>query len=408
MAKVDKHVLENGMVVLAEPIEQIESAAFSILLPCGASRLEEGACGAGSVICDWIFRGAGEYSSMELVDKLDGLGLHRSSNVTSSHLYLGCSMEAGSMAEALTLYGDVIFRPRLEAEQFELSQLLALAELEGLEDDPRQKVMLELRERFYPDPLGRPPMGRKDELEKLTPQRTADIIKQNFNPAGAILATAGKYDFDEVCKTAEKVFGSHKATQQQEVAAGNVSFGYDHIDRDGSQVHIGLMTPSVPPGSEDYYNTLVAVNILSGSMSSRLFTEVREKRGLCYAVHASYHSLKQSAGVSCYAGTTPDKAQETYDVTLKQFKELAKNITEDELNIAKVGLKSSVIMQGESSSARTSAIARDHYLLGYVRSLDEIEQAVDAVSIGSVKACLEANPFEDYKVVTIGAKQIKV
>ena len=86
------------------------------------------------------------------------------------------------------------------------------------------------------------------------------------------------------------------------------------------------MTPAVPPGHEDYYSARVAVSVLSGGMSARLFTEVREKRGLCYAIGARYHSLKDAAGIACYAGTTPDKAQETLDVTVAEFRRLADGI----------------------------------------------------------------------------------
>ncbi len=141
-------------------------------------------------------------------------------------------------------------------------------------------------------------------------------------------------------------------------------------------------------------------------MSGRLFTEVREKRGLCYAVGARYHTLKQFAGISCYAGTTPDKAQETLDVITAEFGRLCEGISEDEMQRAKVGLKSSLIMQSESSSARAGGIASDYYLLGRVRSLREIKDKLEATSADSVLSFLGNNRFADYTIMTIGPKEI--
>jgi len=183
---------------------------------------------------------------------------------------------------------------------------------------------------------------------------------------------------------------------------------YTHINNDGAQVHIALMTETVKPTDDDYYNARIAISVLSGGMSARLFTEVREKRGLCYAIGARYHGLKEAAGIMCYAGTTPDKAQETLDCVIDEFNRLGEGITEDEIARAKVGLKSSLILQSESSSSRAGAIGSDYYILGRVRSLDEIKDKIEATSVDSVLSFLRGNPFREFTVVTIGPKQVNV
>ena len=183
---------------------------------------------------------------------------------------------------------------------------------------------------------------------------------------------------------------------------------YTHIENDGAQVHIGLMTETVKPTDEDYYNARVAVSVLSGGMSARLFTEVREKRGLCYAIGARYHGLKEVAGMMCYAGTTPDKAQETLDCVVGEFNRLGDGISEEEIARAKVGLKSSLILQSESSSSRASAIGSDHYILGRVRDLDEIKNRIEQTTVDSVLEFLRNNKFKDFTVVTIGPKRVTV
>lgn len=396
------------MVILGNPMENVESAAFTFWIPSGSSRLPQGCCGAGAVIVDWLFRGAGKKNTRELIDAVDGLGLHRSSMVTSSHITLGAALESGNLAKAIQLYADIILDPTLDPEQFELSKELAINDVIGLNDDPRHDVMLKLYEQFYPPGLGLPAMGKLDELQSLDAEKTAAIVKSNFNLSQTVFAIAGKYDFDVLCSALDDLFDSPQPDNDPRITGGAEGVKYLHHHNDGAQVHIGLMTSAVPVSSEDYYNAMISVSILSGGMSSRLFTEVREKRGLCYAIGAQYHALKSVAGVSCYAGTTPDKAQETIDVIIAEFDRLSEGITEEELHRAKVGLKSSLIMQSESSNSRAIGIAGDHYLIGRVRSIDEIKDKLEQISIDSVLSYLQNNKFEDYTIVTIGPKEIKI
>jgi len=406
--RFDKHILKNGMVVLGEPMEAVGSVAFGFMLPAGAAMLPDGCCGAANVVADWVFRGAGDKNSRQLSDALDGLGLHRAGSVGSSHITIGATLEADNLAEALDLYADIIRQPSLDKDQFELARQLAVDGVLALDDDPRTKVMLKLREQFYPSPLGRNTAGDIDQLKALTSDKTRQIIKDKFNLSQTVFAVAGKYDFDAVTAQVEGLF---EADSQKPLEAPTVNGRpgrYTHIHNDGAQVHIALCTETVKPADENYYDARVAVSVLSGGMSARLFTEVREKRGLCYAVGAQYHGLKEAAGIVCYAGTTPDKAQETLDVIIQQFDKLGDGISEEEIQRAKVGLESSLILSSESSSSRAGAIASDHYLLGRVRSLDEIKNKIEATSVDSVLGFLRNNRFKNFTVVTIGPKQVTV
>ena len=407
--KFDKHVLENGMVLLGEPMDAVESVAFGFMLPAGAALLPEGCCGAGSVIGDWIFRGAGDKDNRQLGDELDGLGLHRGCSVSSSHITIGAILEASNLSQALDLYADIILEARLQEDQFELARQLAIDAVHALDDDPRQKVMLKVRDQFYPGPLGRSTIGEITELEALTAEKTRQIINDNFNLSQTIFAVAGKYDFDAICRQMENLLSrTETVPQPSEVLMRDKDGKYMHIDDDSAQVHIGLMTETVKPTDEDYYNVRVAVSVLSGGMSARLFKEVREKRGLCYAIGARYHGLKEAAGIMCYAGTTPEKGQETLDVIIGEFNRLGEEISEEEIARAKVGLKSALILQSESSGSRAGTIGSDYYVLGRVRSLDEIKNKIEQTSVDSVLEFLRNNMFKDFTLVTIGPKKLTI
>jgi predicted Zn-dependent peptidase len=406
--RIDKYILPNGMVLLGEPMAGVESVAFDFMLPAGASWMPPHSCGAANIISEWIFRGAGPRDSRKLGDAMDGLGLHRSTSIGSSHLYIGAALESSNLAQALALYGDIILDSHLSDEQFEPARQLIIEEVRGLEDEPRQKVMVELRKRFYPEPLGRSTMGELDDLQGLTAAKIRELAGSYLNVPQAIFSVAGKYDFDAVCRQLESVFGPRRGGPLNPLVVGSRGPACTHIPNEGAQVHIGLMTRTARFIDKEYYDARTAASVLSGGMSARLFTEVREKRGLCYAIGAKYHSLKEAAGISCYAGTAPEKAQETLDVVIGEFRRLSQGISEEELERAKVGLKSSLIMQSESSSSRSGSIGSDYYLLGRVRTLDEIKEKIEACTVDSVLGFLRANPFDDFTVVTIGPREVRV
>ena len=180
------------------------------------------------------------------------------------------------------------------------------------------------------------------------------------------------------------------------------------IAHESTQTHIALAYDSVSYPDPDYYAAWAAVGILSGGMSARLFTEVRERRGLCYSVFASQTSLKHEGRVLCYAGTSNERAQETLDVTIQELKKLGDGIAEDELERCKARAKSSLVMAQESTSSRASSIGRDWFLLGRVTTLQEVRDRVEALTIPMILDYVHRKPARDFTVLTIGPKALDV
>ena len=177
---------------------------------------------------------------------------------------------------------------------------------------------------------------------------------------------------------------------------------------DSAQTHIGIAYPSVPYRHPDYFQAWGAVGALGGGMSSRLFTEVRERRGLCYSVYAGYHTLRDRAAVFCYAGSTAQRAQETLDVTLGELRRLAQGIEPGELKRLKARIKTDLVMQQESSFSRSSSIAREWYHIGRARTLDELEQIVDGLTCEGINDYLAKHPPGPFTIVTVGPDELRV
>src|SRR3954468_183368 len=175
-----------------------------------------------------------------------------------------------------------------------------------------------------------------------------------------------------------------------------------HGAKDLDQTQIALAYPSVPIGHPDFYAARGMVGVLSQEMSSRLLTNVRGKCGRCCSVYASYETFKDRASIVGYAGARPELAQETLDRTLDEFRNLANGIEEEELDRVKVGLKSALIMRQESTGARAGSMASDWYFLGRVRPLEEIQAAIDGLSVPGILDYLRRHPAKGFTVVTLG------
>lgn len=404
-------VLDNGLVLVGESMPHVQSAAFTFLTPMGAADEPEDRAGAAGMLGEWIMRGAGDRDSRELIAALDELGAGHSISTGTIHTVASVSTLGEGLIPALEIFADVLRRPRLETSELEPIRDLAIQALQGLEDDPGSLSMVELRKRFYPHPWGKPAVGTREGLESTTADDLRALFDARMNPNGAILGVAGAIDWDELVAAARRLFGDWAPRPARSIAVdpgarGDRAF---HLTRDTQQIQIGLAFPSVTTGHPDYYLARVATSILGGYSSSRLFTEVREKLGLCYSVSAGYEGYRELAGVICHAGTSADRAQTTLDVMWRELVRLRdEGVTDDELATMRAGLKTSLIMQQESSLSRSGALASDQYHLGRVRSLDEISEAMDRIGRDDVNRFAAGLPIEDSTVLTLGPSPLRL
>jgi predicted Zn-dependent peptidase len=396
----------NGLTLLVEPMGHVRSAAVNFLIPAGCAYDPPGQLGMGSVLADLMVRGAGKRDSRELRLALDNLGVDHDESVGTMHARFWGSTLARNIPATLEIFADIVRRPHLPKNELDPVRALALQELQSLEDEPRQKVLVELRRRHYPPPLGQDRRGTPESLQGLRIDPIRKHHQQLFQPRGVILSIAGNVEWKPIRDQVERLFGDWKAGAAPEFTLGKPLPRRDHIHKDTEQTQIGIAFDSVPVGRPEYYAALGAVNVLSGGMSARLFTEVREKRGLCYAVWATYQTFKDRASILCYAGTTNQRAQETLDVTIAELERLQQGIEPDEVARVQAGLKSSLIMQEESTSSRAGTLASDWYFLGRVRSFNEIQQAIDSLTPKLITDYLKKYPPCDYTLVTLGPEAL--
>jgi predicted Zn-dependent peptidase len=404
---INVHTFPNGLTLLAERMEHVRSAAVNFLIPAGCSYDPPKTLGIASVLAELITRGAGKRDSRALSLAMDNLGLDRSESVGQLHMRFWGATLARNIPAALELYADVLRRPHLPDDELEPVQALLLQDLQALEDEPKGKVMVELRRRHWPEPLGRDRRGTPEGIQAIGIKAVRNQYKERFGPRDMILSVAGNIEWEPLRDQVARLFGDWTGGGHLPLKPARPLGGQTHLAKDTTQTQIALAYPSVPFGNPEYYAAQGAVQVLSGGMGARLFTEVREKRGLCYAVYASYQTFKDRACVMAYAGTTNERAQETLDVTVNELRRLGDGVAADEVERVQAGLKSSVIMQEESTSARAGALASEWYYLGRVRPLEEVQAEINALTPERIVEYVRQYPARDCTVVTLGPNALK-
>lgn len=405
----DVHHCGNGVTILGEPIAGVSSAAVAVLVPAGAAHDPMGQEGSTTVLTELLQKGAGLFDARGLSAEFEKCGILRTHSAGGEASVFSMSLLAEHVERALELNALMLLDPVLPAGEFESVRELALQDLEALEDEPASKAMQELAARFYPAPFGRSQLGTVEGVKALTPESVRRYYERTFLDQPLLIGIAGQYRWTDVVKTVERVFRRWRGTSAALTVPPMRTDGTStHLHKDSAQVQIALAYPSVSLGHPSYYAARVAIGILSGGMAGRLFVEVREKRGLVYRVGASLSAARGRGAVFASAGTTPENAEETLTVMLRELRGVGEGITPEELRRSIVELKSSLIMQSESSSVRAGALVSDWWNIQRLRSLREIQTAIEAVTAEAVAEHQGAFPVSPLTLVTLGSKQVEV
>lgn len=407
MTTIHQQRLDNGLWLLAEPIAGVQSLSMTLLLPAGVATEPAGRQGVAAMFSELMNRGAGGKNAREHSDALDLLGVQRGTSVETHHVRFSATMIGSKLEPALPLLLAMATDPMLPEDALEASRDLCIGEIDSLDDEPQERCMLELRRLHYPEPMGRSPLGVREDLEKLTLDDVRSFWKSRVVPDGAVLSFAGKFDWPTLRDAVQRAVAGWSGRAEPAVMRPEPERSYHHLHADTTQVHIALAYDALPEVHPDAIVMRAATAVLSGGMSGRLFTEVREKRGLVYSVYAAYAGYKDRGAILGYAGTTTPRAQETLDVFTNELRRLSEGVSKDEFDRAIVGMKSRIVMQGESTGARAGAIAVDQYLRGKPRTLADIAAEVDSITLDRLVAFVRANEPGDMTIVTIGPQPLR-
>jgi predicted Zn-dependent peptidase len=400
---INKHTCKNGVRIVLENIPTVRSVAIGVWIGTGSRNENPQTNGISHFLEHMFFKGTSTRSAKEIAESFDSIGGQVNAFTSKEYTCYYAKVLDTHSQFALDVLADMFFNSTFVEEELNKEKNVVLEEIKMYEDTPDDIVHDLLSRAIYGDhPLGYPILGTEETLNTFNGKSLKEYIHERYTPENVVISIAGNIS-DSFIQEVEKYFGSYEGGKDE----GTENIPHFHSNRlsrkkETEQAHLCLGFEGLKVGHEDVYSLVILNNVLGGSMSSRLFQEVREQRGLAYSVF-SYHSAYQDSGiVTVYGGTGAkqlDVLFETIQETLEKLKQ--DGITEKELINSKEQLKGSLMLSLESTNSRMSRNGKNELLLKRHRSLDEIIDQIDLVSKQSVDEMARSVFTDKYSVSLI-------
>lgn len=406
MNKINRHTCSNGLQIITQNIPHIKTVAFNWGVRAGvASNVRDG---ESVLLAELIQRGVDGLDAKQHTNALDSYGVKRHIACGVEYLRISALLLGNRLSAAIPLLGAYLLSPCLSEDQLAPCKSLCMQSIQSIGDNPSQIAEIELNTHHLPAPYNRSAYGTPSTIEGATIRQLRDVYKQLFIPTDSIVVIVGDVQHEEVVSAIESLVVDWNSSTTQNIESTTPLRGVHWIQQDSSQTHLGIAFDGPDVADEHSILESVAMSIFGGATSGRLFTQVRQRRSLCYSVSAHYALSKHRSTIRIHAGTTPERASETAHVCLEQLADMKKGITQDEFDRTIQRMKSRTVMHGESTAARASAIWGDQYALGKVRTLDDRLQEIEHVEFGAVNEWLSERNFGNLTFVSVGPEEIKL
>ncbi len=402
---IQKTEMRNGLVVASEVMRHLRSVSLGVWLKSGSRFEESHSAGISHFIEHLLFKGTKTRSVAKIAEVIDSVGGQLNAFTEKEFVGFYAKVLDEHLPLAFELLSDMIINPAFPASEIERERNVIFEEINMMEDSPQDLILDHYMENFWKGhPLGQPISGTKKSVEGIDRKDVRKHFKNNYNARNMIIAIAGNIRHREAHNLAERYFSDLDSGEEANpgpppsVNAGRFVRQKDYLE----QAHICLGTIAPVVASEERFCALLLSNILGGGLSSRLFQNIREKRGLVYSIYSMLNLYRDAGTLMVYAGTSPENAARVVELTLKEFRKLrAKPISFQELKRAKEYIKGSLTLSLESTSSRMTHLAQQ---LIYHRRYHKPEEIIDAVE--RVKARdirLLANRIFDSAYLTLTA-----
>ncbi|PEL10778.1 pitrilysin family protein [Bacillus sp. AFS017336] len=398
-----RHTCKNGVRVVIENISTVRSVALGVWIKTGSYNETKELNGVSHFLEHMFFKGTKTRNAKEIAESFDSIGGQVNAFTSKEYTCYYAKVLDTHADYALEVLGDMFFNSTFDEGELEKEKNVVLEEIKMYDDTPDDLVHDLLSKVMYEtNPLGYPILGTEETLKTFNGDTLRQYMNDFYTPDQVVISIAGNID-ESFIKRVEDLFGNYEG-KKKDVSFGIPTIHYGEISRkkETEQAHLCIGYRGLELGHKDLYPLIALNNILGGSMSSRLFQDVREQKGLAYSVF-SYHSAYQDSGmVAIYGGTGKSQVNqlfETIQETLKILK--ADGISEKELINCKEQLKGNLMLGLESTNSRMSRNGKNELMIGHHRSLDEIIKLIDDVTIENVNDIANFVFTDDYAVALV-------
>jgi predicted Zn-dependent peptidase len=379
--------LESGITVVTERMDEVRSVSVGFWFDVGARDEPEDIAGSSHFLEHLLFKGTPRRSAKEIADAFDAVGGDVNAFTGKEYTCYYCRVLDDDLPMALDVLSDMVRNSVIDATELESERKVILEEIAMHEDTPDELVHdLYFRAMWSGHPLGRPVLGYNKTISGVARDQVVNYWRERYAPENLVVAAAGHVEHDELVDTVSSRFSGIEGKKTQRTgAAPAAGSGFSVHRRPTEQAHIVIGTEGLHRAHDDRYALAVLDTTLGGGMSSRLFQEIREKRGLAYSVY-SYRSLFADTGsFAVYAGTTPQNAHTVIDLVREEIASVIEDgITEPELERSKGHSKGSLVLSSEDPGSRMSRLGRQQLTTGEIVSIDELIARYEGVEMDDI------------------------
>ena len=386
--RLDK--LANGVRVVSENMPGLQSASIGVWVTAGGrhERLEQN--GIAHFLEHMAFKGTKRRSALQIAETIEDVGGYINAYTSREVTAYYARVLGDDVPLALDVIADIVLNPVFDPREIEVERGVILQEIGQAADTPDDIIFDWLQEDSYRDqPLGRTILGPSERVSSFSRDDLAAFVAEHYGPEQMIISAAGAVDHDALLRIAEDLFGDLAPRPLADVAPALFTGGETRRVKDLEQAHFALAFES--PGYRDdmIYAAQIYSSALGGGMSSRLFQEIREKRGLCYTIFAQTGAYADTGSTTIYAGTSGDQVGDLARITIDEMKRAAEDMTEAEISRARAQMKAGMLMGLESPSNRAERLARVVQIWNRVPPLEETVARIDAVTAEQVREFAE-------------------
>jgi predicted Zn-dependent peptidase len=379
--------LPSGLSVVTDRMPHLETASLGVWIGSGSRSEKPDEHGISHLLEHMAFKGTKRRSARQIAETIEAVGgdLNAATSVESTG-YFARVLRADVLL-ALDVLSDILSEPTFDGDELRREQNVIVQEIGATEDAPDDLVFDRLQETAFPQQsIGRSILGTPETVRSFNPTRLRSYLARNYRAPDMVVAAAGAVEHQAIVAEVDKRLAGFKGPAAAEPEAAHFRGGTRVETRDLEQVHIAMALQGLPVRDEQLYSLQVFTSVLGGGMSSRLFQEVREKRGLCYAIHAFHMPFGDTGLFALYAGTDESDTPELMRVVIDQIGNATETLNDTEINRAKAQMRAGLLMALESSEARVGQLARQMLAYGRPIPLDEVVAKVDAVTVDSARA----------------------
>ncbi len=388
---VEQATLPGGMRFVTDRMDSVESVSLGVWVNAGARNETAEINGVSHLLEHMAFKGTARRSALDIAVEIENVGGHLNAYTSRESTVYYATVLKEDAALALDIVSDILMNSTFVDDELARERAVVLQEIGQTNDTADDIIFDTFQETAYPDqPLGRAILGTTDIVSQMPRETLKGYIDTQYGSDRMILSAAGNLDHDALAGLAEKAFGSVTVSQAAEPQVGVYSGGDNREVRDLEQAHLVMGFEGVGYDDDDYYPLAVLSTALGGGMSSRLFQEVREKRGLVYSIY-TFSSAYQDGGLfGLYAGTGEEEVAELVSVVCDELKRVAANRMDgEEIARSRAQIKAGVLMSLESTSSRAERVARHLQIYNRIIPVDEIARRIDSVTAEDVRRVAE-------------------